>query len=449
MQAVPSRDEVNGTVASGFEPVAAQLAKLIADGEERGCSVAAYVHGRPVVDIWAGLADNGPWTADTFGLTYSVTKGASALCIQVLCDRGAIDVDAPVARYWPEYAAAGKGSTLVRHILNHTAAQFTYPGYWRDIGPDRRAITDQDLIAARLAAARPAWKPGTTPMYHALTYGHLIGELVRRVDGRSLGRFFREEIAEPLKLDFWIGLPGELQSRVARPLADNPLTGRRRAHRGRTLGAARSRVRADDVFHPAAWPYSLILTHPDVDDPLDLSFLGQQPWGYSAELPASNGTGTARSLARMYSMLAEGGELDGTRIVSRGVIRRFSDAREGRGGGFALGYVVLPAFLQSMGIGRGSFGSAGAGGSLVVADPANRVSFALTKNQMRDSPAAGLRLLLTLYRCLAQSNRATTLRRAAATGVISNRRVFTGAMNGLQWLQTFRSPERSFPMAHR
>jgi CubicO group peptidase (beta-lactamase class C family) len=438
---------VGGTVAPGYEAVAAQLARLVAGGEERGCAVAAYHEGRPIVDIWAGRAGDAPWQPDTLALTYSVTKGPSALCLQVLAERGQIDVDAPVARYWPEYAAAGKGETLVRHVLNHTAAQFTYPEYWKDVAPDHTGIADQELIASRLAASPPAWRPGTAPMYHALTYGHLVGELVRRVDGRSLGRFFRDEIADPLGLEFWIGLPPELHSRVAHPLPDaTPLRGRIGAHRRRVIEIARARIREGDVFHPAAWPFALTLTHPDVEDPFDLSVLGDQPWGYSAELPASNGTGTARSLARLYAMLAEGGALDGVRIVAPESIRRFTDRTQGRGGGFGLGYVIVPPFLQSLGVGAGSFGSGGAGGSLVLADPVHRLSFALTKNQMRERSAAGYSLLLTLYGCLAASSRRTAVRRALVAQAISSRRVFSGVTGGAQWLRTFRSPDRGFSM---
>ena len=145
-------------------------------------------------------------------------------------------------------------------------------------------------------------------MYHAITYGYLLGELVRRVDGRTLGQFFRDEIAAPLGLEYWIGLPDEQVARVAAPRADGLPRGRRLRYRRRIIEAGREKVRGDDVFHAMAWPYALVLAHPDIKDPLELSRLGSEPWIWRAELPASNGIGTARALTRMYAMLAEGGE---------------------------------------------------------------------------------------------------------------------------------------------
>ena len=203
--------DIQGSYDELFSAVPSALAGLLNDGDTGG-SVAVFVDGEPVVDVWGGFADADrtvPWQQDTIVLVYSVTKTMTALCALILADRGELDLDAPVSRYWPEFAAAGKEKVLVRHLLGHTAGL----PHWD--GPVAE-IYDWTAATARLAATAPLWEPGTDAGYHSLTQGFLVGEVVRRITGRSLGAFFAAEVAGPLGADFHIGLSAEHDHRVAR-----------------------------------------------------------------------------------------------------------------------------------------------------------------------------------------------------------------------------------------
>ncbi|HEX2064519.1 MAG TPA: serine hydrolase domain-containing protein, partial [Acidimicrobiales bacterium] len=205
---------VDGTCAEGYEAVRDAFAANFVDPGELGAAVAVVVDGRPVVDLWGGLADahtERAWQERTPVLVYSATKGPTALCALLLWDRGLLDLDGPVADVWPEFAAAGKEAVTVRHLLTHQAGLpvFDQPITFHE-------CHDQDLVAARLAGQRPRWEPGTAHGYHPLTYGWLVGEVVRRVTGRTVGAVLAEEVCGPLGLDFWIGLPPEREVDVAR-----------------------------------------------------------------------------------------------------------------------------------------------------------------------------------------------------------------------------------------
>ncbi len=204
--------ELNGTCEAGFEPVRDAFVANFERGEEVGASVAVTLDGRPVVDLWAGDADEHgrAWAEDTIVNVYSTTKTMAATCMLVLVDRGELDLDAPVARYWPEFAANGKDGVLVRHVMGHTAG---VPGF--DPPVTVEALYDWDEACENLAAQSPWWEPGTVSGYHAVTQGNLEGEILRRITGRSIGTFFREEVAEPLGADFHIGLPASEDDRVA------------------------------------------------------------------------------------------------------------------------------------------------------------------------------------------------------------------------------------------
>ncbi len=205
--------EIDGWVAPGFEPVRDTFRANFERHGEVGAAVAFYVEGRPVVDLWGGLADpakDRPWTEDTLQLVFSTTKGATAACANLLAQRGQLDIDAPVATYWPEFAQAGKASIPVRWILCHKAG---LP--WVDATMTLEEALSWEPVVRALEVQEPAWEPGTAHGYHATTYGWLVGEVVRRIDGRSLGRFWADEIAGPLGLEWWIGLPEELHHRVA------------------------------------------------------------------------------------------------------------------------------------------------------------------------------------------------------------------------------------------
>jgi len=204
---------IGGTTDPRFAGVREVFRQNFADHGELGAAVTVRVDGHTVVDLWGGYTDKrtrAPWTPDTLTMIFSSTKGATALCAHVLAGRGALDLDAPVCRYWPELAAAGKDRITVRMLLNHQAG---LPAIERALPPD--AIYDPGALTAALAEQAPSWEPGTEHGYHAMTFGWLVGEVVRRVSGRTVGRFFHEEIAGPLGLDFWIGLPEDQEARVA------------------------------------------------------------------------------------------------------------------------------------------------------------------------------------------------------------------------------------------
>ena len=258
---------------------------------ELGAAVAVHLNGRLVVDLWAGLADaveGMPWVESTIAHAYSVSKPLVATCALLLAERGELDLDAPVADYWPEYARAGKERTLVRHLLAHQGGVVVL----REPQPPE-ALLDWERLTTLIAAEAPLWEPGTKHGEAAGLYGHLVGEVVRRVDGRTPGRFFAEEIAAPWGLDFHIGLGAAEEARAARLVDEG--------------GAWRRAIRED--------PRRLL--EPSLDNPpgmLDVDVVNSAAYR-AAEIPAVNGHGTARAIARFYGGLAAGGELDGVRLL--------------------------------------------------------------------------------------------------------------------------------------
>ncbi len=283
--------ETRGFCDPAFAAVGEAFARGFEERGELGAAVAVHLNGRLVVDLWAGLADPAaeiPWAEDTIAHAYSVSKPVVATCALVLVDRGALDLDAPVAEYWPEFAQAGKERALVRHLLAHQAGILVL----REAQP-REALFDWERLTELLAAEPPLWEPGTKHGEAAGFYGHLVGEVVRRVDGRSLGRFLAEELAAPWDLDFHIGLGPEEQMRAAR-LVDP--------------GGAWRRSIAEDRRR---WLEASLDNPPGM---LDVDVVNSEAYR-AAEIPAVNGHGTARSIARFYGGLAAGGELDGVRLL--------------------------------------------------------------------------------------------------------------------------------------
>ncbi|MEJ3746310.1 serine hydrolase domain-containing protein [Actinomycetes bacterium KLBMP 9797] len=348
--------EIHGMVAAGFESVRAAFAANFARGAEVGAAVAVYRHGRPVVDLWAGTADPAsgrPWHRDTLQVIFSATKSATAACAHLLAERGQLDLDAPVAAYWPEFAAAGKDRIPVRWLLSHQAG---VPALDRPL-PVADALAWEPMVAA-LAAQAPAWEPGTAHGYHGMTYGWLVGEVVRRVSGRSLGAYFAEEIAGPLGLDFWIGLPKSEQHRVSR-LVPAPVPA------GPPLDPASLFVRS--IF---------VTTEPlDLDDPDTLA----------AEIPAVNGVCTARSLARFYAGLI--GAVDGVRLLDPATLAA-ATAEQASGVDRVLGVPTRPALGFGLPLpdmpwwSPSAFGFPGHGGSLGYADPATGIAFGYVPNRL-------------------------------------------------------------------
>lgn len=381
------RAPVHGDCQPRFQRIRQVFEKSFEDGEV-GAAVAVVLDGEPVVDLWGGFADAArtrPWQRDTIVHVASTTKGMTALCANRLADEGRLEVDAPVAKYWPEFARAGKEGIRVRWLLSHRAG---LPAVRRDLPAD--AIYDWELMIATLEEEAPWWEPGTRHGYHALTFGFLVGEVLRRIDGRSLGTYFREEVAEPLELDFHIGLDRSHDARCAEMIpiprgARSALYSSTREAGSMLERAFSNPARATETLNSFAWR--------------------------GAEIPAANGHGTARALARAYGALARGGELDGVRLLSKeqtlratreesygpdavllGVTMRF-------GLGFMLRHRQFP-----LGVGTGSFGHAGMGGSIAFADPDHRIGFAYVMNQMQSGlahDARGFRLIGALAESLA------------------------------------------------
>ncbi|WP_145876826.1 serine hydrolase domain-containing protein [Streptomyces sp. BK340] len=369
--------DVNGTVADGFEPVREAFAANFALLGERGAAVAVYRDGRKVVDLWGGTRDvdgTAPWEHGTAQIVRSATKGVAAAALLLLHQRGELDLDAPVGTYWPEYKAAGKERTLVRHLLAHRAG---VPVLDRPLTPEEAA--DPDLGAAAVAAQAPVWEPGTDHGYHAQTYSWLTGELVRRITGRPVGTWVADELAAPAGADLWLGLPEAERARVGRvgPV-EAPLTS----------GALKTRPKRS-VSEAYADPDSLTRRAFAAITPLPDE---NAPAYRAAALPASNGIATANGLARFYGSLI--GEVDGgTRLFTPGTVelaRAEQSAGPDRilvvGTRFGLGYMLHGS--ASPLLSAGSFGHPGRGGALAFADPESGVSFGYVTNGFRKSVTA-------------------------------------------------------------
>lgn len=366
---------VDGEVAAGFEPVREAFAANFSQHGDIGAAVCVYQHGRPVVDLWGGVADpetGRTWTRDTLQLVYSATKGTTATAAHMLAERGALDLDAPVAKYWPEFATNGKADIPVRWLMSHQAGL---------IALDQPVPLNEALawhpMAAALAAQRPLWTPGTAHGYHGRTWGWLVGEVIRRVSGRTPGRFFADEIAAPLGLDFFIGLPADERNRVSRMVYQRPAV-------DLTIVPTES-IPEELREMVAAWrdPNSFSNRAYAVTDPAEIDF--DSPEVQAAELPASNGIGTARGLARMYAALI--GEVDGVRLLTPETLA--SATKEQAGGvdqvmlipsRFSSGY-MLPTEANRM-TGPNAFGHTGRGGSLGFADPEHGIAFGYVMNHI-------------------------------------------------------------------
>ncbi len=368
----PSSARINGEVAPGFERVRDAFAANFEKRGEVGAAFSLYHRGAKVVDLWGGVADEAsgrPWAEDSVVMVFSSTKGATAVCTHLLAQRGELDLDAPVAEYWPEFAAAGKQDVPVRWLLSHRVG---LPVFDSPLTPEEFMAWVPPVEA--LQAQRPVWEPGTTHGYHAGTYGWLVGEVVRRIAGKSLGTFFAEEVAAPLGLDFWIGLPDSEESRVVpiieidlQDLAvdDQALTKRRR-----------------DLLDAARDPDAL-LNRPATTGPLDPNSRAFR----AAENPAGNGIADARSLARMYASLIGDG-VDGVRLLDDETVAR-ATAEQSNGRDevlqvqtrFGLGFELnLPHGHLGQ---EGAFGHSGAGGSLGFADPKAEIGFGYVMNKMQ------------------------------------------------------------------
>ncbi|WP_312034392.1 serine hydrolase domain-containing protein [Actinoplanes sp. TBRC 11911] len=346
------------------------LALSLERGADAGASVAVYLDGQPVVDIWGGYLDprhGRHWERDTITNVWSTTKTMTALCALVLADRGELDLYAPVATYWPEFAAAGKAGIEVRHLLSHTAGLWTW-----DEPLSVSDLYDWDKVTGLLARQAPAWEPGTQSGYHSLTFGYLVGEVVRRITGDTLGSFFAKELAGPLGADFHIGLSAEHDHRVA------------------------SNIRVVDGEVPL--------------NPLVKVEDSWTPQWRRAEIPAANGHGNARSVAAIQSVLAGHGEARGVRILSEAGAARVleeqsygPDKRIGAVLRFGMGYALSSPEMPLSPNARSCYWG-GFGGSLVVVDLDARVTVAYVGNRMLQDTfnGRGAAVVRAVYAALAQ-----------------------------------------------
>ncbi|WP_248148867.1 serine hydrolase domain-containing protein [Microbacterium aoyamense] len=354
-----------GHVDARFSELGAVFRANLASEAELGGSLCVLIDGVPVVDLWGGWADpdrTRPWERDTITNVWSISKTVSSLAMLVLVDRGEVDPDAPVAEYWPEFAAAGKGGVLVRHVMNHSSG---VSGWDQPVTVDE--ILDLDAAAERLAAQAPWWPAGIAPGYHLLDYGHLVHGIVRGVTGRSLGSFVADELAAPLGADFWLGLPASEESRVSLVVPPPP-------------------SQLDIASLPPQSPAFKTFTGPG----LGAEATWTREWR-AAGIGGAGGQGNARSAALLNAIIAGRGQVAGTRILSEQTVERvFTDAIDG------VDYVLGLPLRWGLGWGLRQAGSTdyipegrvafwgGWGGSLVTADADRGVTFGYVMNRMSE-----------------------------------------------------------------
>jgi CubicO group peptidase (beta-lactamase class C family) len=353
---------LGGTCSARFDPLRELFAAKLESGEDLGASLAVNIDGEMVVDLWGGWADEArtaPWTENTIANIFSTTKAMTSLAALVLVDRGELDLDATVARYWPEFAARGKAGIKVRHLLSHTSG---VSGWDQPITLED--LYDWDKSTALLAAQAPWWEPGTASGYHMLNYGHLIGEVIRRITGLRLGEFCAAHIAGPLGADFHIGLPPSEFHRVANVVPPP----------------------AEPTDLPQFDPNSVAFktwTNPTM--PPGMKWSWTERWR-RADIGAANGHGNARSVARLQSAVACGGEVDGVRLLSPQTIDRIFEVQS-NGIDLVIGIPLKIGVGYSLSPEGRVCCWGGTGGSLVIIDVDRRITFAYVMNKM--APGGG------------------------------------------------------------
>ncbi|GIL38006.1 serine hydrolase domain-containing protein [Roseiterribacter gracilis] len=360
---------IDGHAEDRFSAVREEFARNFAERGEVGAAVCVYENGRNVVDLWGGIADpktGAAWQRDTIVCMMSVGKAMAAICVLQLIDRGKIELGAPMARYWPEFAQAGKAKITVEQVLGGLAALI----YAEHAPPGSMMDWDAQVRALELQA--PVWEPGTRGAYHSMTAGILFGELVRRVDGRTFDRYWREEVANPLGVDYALGLNDDEMARVA-PMIPNPgsVTLNAIADPTSKLGKAwRSMPRTPDFFNSDEYRRGVF--------------------------PSGNGHGNARAIARVYAALAQGGTLDGVTILSSSVIEEARTQRwdeicgmTDRPFRYGLGFMLSKPPLVPFGDNPRAFGQPGAGGALGFADPERGIAFSFSPNFMCSGAGLG------------------------------------------------------------
>jgi CubicO group peptidase (beta-lactamase class C family) len=363
--------EINGFCDEGFGAVRDAFLGNFERGEELGAAVAVTHHGRPVVDLWAGDADEHgrPWAEDTLVNVYSITKTMTFVSLMMLVDRGEVDVAEPVATHWPEFAANGKADITVAQVLSHTAG---LSGFDPAIKPTD--LYDWDAVCAGLAAQEPWWTPGEGSGYHLITQGYLLGEIVRRVSGRTVGTFFAEEVAGPLGADFHFALPASEDARVADLVPPD----------------------FEAMLAAATGNPDSIAVRSVLSCPLDATEPRTREWR-AAEIPAAGGIGNARSIARVHSALACGGTVDGVTLMSPETVESILDEQSnsvdhvlGMPTRFGLGFGLMSDDVP-LSPNERSFFWGGWGGSIAVTDLDTETSVAYVMNRMGTGMAGDLR----------------------------------------------------------
>ncbi|HUE06154.1 MAG TPA: serine hydrolase domain-containing protein [Acidimicrobiales bacterium] len=370
---------ITGLVEPGFEAVRDAFASNFEQGRELGAAFCAHVEGRKVVDLcggWFDRAGTRPYGPEALQLVFSTTKGATAICANLLAQRGLLDMEAPVSTYWPEFDQAGKGSMPVRYLLSHQAG---VPAIDRRLSPEE--LQAWTPVIEALAEQTPFWEPGTAHGYHALSYGYLVGEVVRRITSRSLGTYFAEEVAGPLGLEFFIGLPQEYEDRVSPIVGANFEAGLTNENHGDAGGP------------PSGFGSTLVARALNLGGAIrDRDWMNQRAW-HAAEMPAGNGITNATSLSRMYAAVigtVDGGppeplltpaQLERARTpLTSGADQVFASV------GFQLEQKIGLGFWRSSPVtlfgGEGSFGHGGAGGSYGFADPEHGLAVGYVMNKM-------------------------------------------------------------------
>ena len=381
LEALLASGRIGGHYAPEFEGVALEFAENLATRGEVGASVCIRIGGETKVDLWGGMASlrqQQPWQRDTVCIVWSCTKAATALCAHILVSRGLLDLDAPVIEYWPEFGQQGKQRATVRMLLDHTVGLPALRTPLRAHG-----CRDFDYMTEQLAAAAPFWEPGSRVSYHMINFGWTVGEIVRRVSGKSLGTFFRTEVAEPLDLDFVIGMPQSMRSRWCKSIPYTPTGKEQRTDFLDALGDTTS-IAHLSVFNTGGFR---------ANDPADLA----------AEIGGAGGVSNARGLCGMYVPLALDGSYGGVRLVDQATLDRMSEISSGT----QLDATLLIPTRYTLGftkstdnrrrrqggndsavIGAQAFGHVGAGGNIGFADPECQLAFGYVMNRM------GLSILL-------------------------------------------------------
>lgn len=372
---------VEGTCDPRFQGVADEFVRNFEARGEVGASCALTLEGKTLVDLWGGRKAPGgdPWDRNTMSIIFSSTKGAMALCAHMLADRGQLDLHAPITNYWPEFGQGGKEAATVSMTLDHTVGVPHVRGV-----PKPGEFYDWDRMVDVIAREPAFWEPGTRNGYHAITMSWTVGEIVHRAARKRMGRFFADEVAKPLGLEFWIGLPEEQEHRVAPMLPAMPTP---ESMQTRFFQKAMTDMTSPSHFFMRDF----------------MAFNANERAGHAAEIGAANGITNARNLAAMYAPLASGGAANGVRLLGPDAVTRMGRVAVGTHQDatlviptrFALGYMKsmdnrhLPGLDgASCILSDSAFGHVGAGGSIGFACPETRMSFGYTMNQM------GLGLLL-------------------------------------------------------